>query len=143
VKGELVRESLEYRCRDERIVGGSGVRCFETLMDLSTYSRWWTLVTVTPEGPGSRLRPGARFRFVGARPGGERFEWAADVLEIEEPSRIELSYGVESTWGGQLGSCKRSETGPSSPTCIAAYERIHNGVANTLRDGERGTIQSQ
>jgi len=85
-------ESVEYRCRDERIIGASRVRCFETPMDLSTYSRWWTLVAVAPEGPGSRLRPGARFRFVGDRPGGERFEWAAEVLEIEEPSRIELVY---------------------------------------------------
>ena len=62
------------------------------LIDLSTYSRWWTLVTVTPEGPGSRLRPGVRFRFSGARPGGQRFEWSAEVLEIEEPARIELAY---------------------------------------------------
>ena len=85
-------ESVEYRCRDERIIGASRVRCFETLMDLSTYSRWWTLVAVAPEGPGSRLRPGGRFQFIGTRPGGERFEWAAEVAEIEEPSRIELAY---------------------------------------------------
>ncbi len=130
MKGELVRESLEYRCRDERIVGASRVRCFETLMDLSTYSRWWTLVTVTPEGPGSRLRPGARFRFVGARPGGERFEWAADVLEIEEPSRIELSYA-----GGEYVGRTAWELQAVRDGTLVAY--VYRGVrANSQRSRE-------
>ena len=50
------------------------------------------LVSVTPAGMTSRLRPGARFAFSGSRPGGERFEWTAEVLEIEAPARIELAY---------------------------------------------------
>ena len=61
-------------------------------MDLSTYARWWTLVDVTPIGSHSRLDSGIRFRFAGARPGGQRFEWSAQVLEVEAPSRIELAY---------------------------------------------------
>ena len=61
-------------------------------MDLSTYTRWWTLVTVTPDGANSRLSLGVRFRFSGARPGGERFDWGAEVLDIVGPERIELAY---------------------------------------------------
>jgi uncharacterized protein YndB with AHSA1/START domain len=83
---------VDYRCRDERCIAASRVRCFETLADLSTYSRWWTLVTVTPEGSSTRLHPGTRFQFSGARPGGERFEWLAEVLAIDAPARIELAY---------------------------------------------------
>ena len=55
----------EYRCRDERTIAAPRIRCFETLIDLSTYSRWWTLVTVTPEAGSPRLTTGARFRFSG------------------------------------------------------------------------------
>jgi len=85
-------DTVEYRCRDECRIAAPRVRCFELLMDLSTYSRWWTLVAVTPDGRSTRLAPGFRFFFSGARPGGERFEWSAEVLEIEEPARIELAY---------------------------------------------------
>jgi uncharacterized protein YndB with AHSA1/START domain len=60
----------EYRCRDNRTIVAPRVRCFELLVDLSTYARWWTLVRVTPED--SRLEPGSRLQFSGARPGGER-----------------------------------------------------------------------
>ena len=61
-------------------------------MDLSTYARWWTLLAVTPIGSHSRLDSGVRLRFSGARPGGQRFEWSVQVLEVEAPSRIELAY---------------------------------------------------
>lgn len=61
-------------------------------MDLSTYARWWTLVAVTPVGLHPLLNPGVGFRFSGARPGGQRFEWSARVLEVEAPTRIELGY---------------------------------------------------
>ena len=84
-------ESTEYRCRDEGEVPAPRLACFETLMDLSTYARWWTLVAVTPVGP-PLLNPGVGFRFSGARPGGQRFEWSARVLEVEPPTRIELAY---------------------------------------------------
>ena len=120
-------ESVEYRCRDERIIGASRVRCFETIMDLSTYSRWWTLVDVTAEGPGSRLRAGARFRFVGARPGAERFEWAAEVVEIEEPSRIELAYA-----GGEYLGRTAWELQEVREGTLVAY--VYRGVrANSQR----------
>ena len=92
-------DSREYRCRDERTIPASRGRCFETLIDLSTYAHWWTLVTVTPEGASPRLTTGARLRFSGARPGGELFEWSVEVLEIEAPARIELAY----TGGEYLG----------------------------------------
>jgi uncharacterized protein YndB with AHSA1/START domain len=82
-----------YRCRDERTIAAPRDRCFTALSDLSTYSRWWTLVSVTPEIGGSRLVPGGRFRFAGARPGGPRVEWSADVVAVDEPACIELAYG--------------------------------------------------
>src|SRR5262249_54973150 len=40
---------VSYRCRDARRIAASRERCFAALVDLSTYVRWWTLVTVTPE----------------------------------------------------------------------------------------------
>src|SRR5262249_59102899 len=85
-------ELTEYRCRDEAEIAAPRHSCFETLMDLSTYPRWWTLVTVTADEPQRRLSPGMAFRFSGARPGGERFEWSAQVLDVQEPVRIELAY---------------------------------------------------
>ena len=88
-------DTVEYACRDERLIAAPRPRCFEVLADLSTYARWWTLVDVTPQGSGPRLVPGARFLFSGARPGGERVEWVAEVREIEPPERIELSYAGE------------------------------------------------
>ena len=121
-------ESVEYRCRDEALVAAPRVRCFETLMDLSTYSRWWTLVTVTPEEPQSRLSPGARFQFSGARPGGERFEWSAQVLEVEEPTRIELAY----TGGEYLGRTAW-ELAALPDATVAAY--VYRGVRPNSRSG--------
>ena len=85
-------EADEYRCRDELRIAASRERCFEVLVDLSTYARWWTLVRVTPEGTPSSLSTGTRVRFSGARPGGERVEWSAEVLEVRVPVRIELAY---------------------------------------------------
>jgi hypothetical protein len=87
-----VPEVPEYRCRDELGIPASRLRCFEVLAELSTHARWWTLVTVTSRGDTSRLSPGVRFDLAGARPGGERVEWSVEVLEIEVPARIELSY---------------------------------------------------
>ena len=88
-------DTVEYTCRDECLIAAPRPRCFEVLADLSTYACWWTLVGVTPQGSGPRLVPGARFLFSGARPGGERVEWVAEVREIEPPKRIELSYAGE------------------------------------------------
>lgn len=81
-----------YRCRDECTIAAPRERCFAALSDLSSYARWWTLVSVTPEVGGRRLVPGVRFRFAGARPGGELVEWSAEVLEVDAPARIELAY---------------------------------------------------
>ena len=78
-----------YRCRDACTLAAPRGRCFELLVDLSTYARWWTLVTVEP---AVRLSSGVRFQFAGARPGGARVEWSAEVLEVSEPARIELAY---------------------------------------------------
>src|SRR5262245_19375854 len=87
-----MNESVEYRCRDEGEVPARRPACFEALMDLSTYARWWTLVAATPLGSHSRLNSGARVRFSGARPGGQPFEWSVQVGEVEAPSRLELAY---------------------------------------------------
>ena len=81
-----------YRCRDECTLAAPRQRCFAVLSDLSTYARWWTLVAVTPERGGPLLSPGVRFRFAGARPGGDIVEWSAEVLELDAPARIELAY---------------------------------------------------
>src|SRR5262245_44909704 len=114
-------ESSEYRCRDEGEVPAPRPTCFETLMDLSTYARWWTLVDVTPIGSHSRLDSGIRFRFAGARPGGQRFEWSAQVLEVEAPSRIELAY----TGGEYVGrTAWELEERPNST--LVAY--VYRGV---------------
>src|SRR5215470_4562377 len=90
--GTCRMQSSEYRCRDEGVIPAPRLACFEILMDLSTYARWWTLVAVTPVVPHSRLNAGTRFRFLGVRPGGQRFEWSVQVLEVESPVRIELAY---------------------------------------------------
>ena len=37
--------AVEYRCRDERRIAAPGAPCFEMLVDLTTYTRWWTLAT--------------------------------------------------------------------------------------------------
>src|SRR5262249_33425274 len=85
-------DTTEYRCRDERRIAVSASRCFAALTDLSTYARWWTLVTATPEDASPLLTPGSRFRFAGARPGGQRIEWPVEVIAIDAPRRIELAY---------------------------------------------------
>jgi len=87
-----VRREAVYRCRDESIFAAPRRQCFAIIADLSTYARWWTLVAVTPEHGGPLLTPGVRFRFAGARPGGELVEWSAEVLEVDEPACIELAY---------------------------------------------------
>ena len=85
-------EPPEYRCRDEAVIGAPPATCFTVLADLTTYGRWWTLVNVTPLDGGTILAPGVRFRFTGARPGGNATSWVAAVLEVEPPSRIEIAY---------------------------------------------------
>jgi uncharacterized protein YndB with AHSA1/START domain len=81
-----------HRCRDEALVPAPRERCFDVLVDLATYARWRTLVTVAADGPSSRLAPGVRFRFAGARPGGEEVAWSAEALAVERDRRIELAY---------------------------------------------------
>jgi uncharacterized protein YndB with AHSA1/START domain len=114
-------EATEHRCRDEAHIAASGVRCFDLLADLSTYARWWTLVTVTPEGRTSRLVPGLRFQFSGARLGGERFEWMAEVLEIEEARRIEMAYA-----GGEYVGRTAWELEPVGNGTLVSY--VYRGV---------------
>ena len=41
---------------------------------------------------GTELKFGVRFRFWGARPGGAEITWVAQVMDVDEPRRIELSY---------------------------------------------------
>jgi uncharacterized protein YndB with AHSA1/START domain len=84
----------EHRCRDERVVPAPIDRCFALLADLATWARWWTLVTVTPNGPDTRLVPGMRFRFTGGD-----VSWPVRVLEVIPSSRIELAYAGEEYLG--------------------------------------------
>ena len=111
-------QTVEYRCRDERTLAAPIDRCFEALIDLSTYSRWWTLVEVTPES-GTRLDAGVRFWFAGARPGGERFEWSAEVREVHAPTRIELAY----TGGEYQGSTAWELAAIGNATSVAYVYR--------------------
>src|SRR5262245_51960719 len=114
-------EPGEYRCRDEGEVPAPRLACFETLMDLSTYARWWTLVAVSAVGPQTRLSPGVRFRFSGSRPGGQRFEWSAEVLEVEAPKRIELAYT-----GGEYVGRTAWELAELPSSTLVAY--VYRGV---------------
>jgi uncharacterized protein YndB with AHSA1/START domain len=131
---ERMTDAVEYRVRDERVIAVSRERCFETLVDLSTYARWWTLVAVTPEGDGWQLRPGGRFQLAGAQPGGTRVAWPVDVLEIDAPGRIELAYaGAEylggTAWeltevdGGTLVAYVYRGVRPVSPRAIDHFAR--------------------
>jgi uncharacterized protein YndB with AHSA1/START domain len=127
-------DTVEYRVRDERVIAAPRDRCFEALVDLSTYPRWWTLVAATPVGEGTRLRAGGRFQMAGARPGGAAVAWPVDVLEIEAPARIELAYaGVEyvggTAWeleevaGGTLVAYVYRGVRPVSPRSIDHFAR--------------------
>jgi uncharacterized protein YndB with AHSA1/START domain len=82
----------DYQVRDERLIAAPIEACFAPLADLDTYRHWWTLVEVTALAGGSRLAPGVRFRFSGARPGGPPVSWVADVLAVSAPRAIELAY---------------------------------------------------
>lgn len=128
-RAELRHGMMEYRCRDQRWIAASRVRCFATLLDLSTYSRWWTLVAVTPEG-SSQLRPGVRFQFSGARPGGARFKWSAEVLEIEAPARIELAY----TGGEYVGRTAWELEAVGSGTVVTYVYRGIRPISQRARD---------
>lgn len=76
---------------------------------------------MTPEGGDPRLRRGARFQFSGARPGGERFEWLAEVLAIKAPARIELAYA-----GGEYTGLTAWELADDGEATVVAY--VYRGV---------------
>jgi uncharacterized protein YndB with AHSA1/START domain len=85
-------ERLEHRCRDSAVIPAPIEACFAAIADLTTYGRWWTLVSIEPLLGGTELRFGVRFRFWGARPGGSEITWIAQVMDVDEPRRIELAY---------------------------------------------------
>ena len=94
-----------HRCRDEIVVPAAAETCFAVLRDVGTYPRWWTLVDVTPVTGGTRLSPGVRFRFTGARPAGSIVSWVARVTALRAPARIELAYDegdLQGTTGWEL-----------------------------------------
>ncbi len=37
-----------FRCRDEAVIPAPPTACFAVLADLTTWPRWWTLVTIAP-----------------------------------------------------------------------------------------------
>ena len=80
-----------HRCRDEAVIAATPARLWELLADLAAWQQWWTLVGIVPLGP-TRLAPGVRFRFEGARPGRPATVWTAEVLALDPPRRIELAY---------------------------------------------------
>jgi len=84
-------EVEEQTCRDGALIPASAAEVFAVLTDLTSWRRWWTLVSVVPLGP-TTLAPGVRFRFEGQRPGGPVTDWTAEVQEVVAPSRIELAY---------------------------------------------------
>jgi uncharacterized protein YndB with AHSA1/START domain len=130
-------ESPEYRCRDDALIAASPSACFAPLADLATYERWWTLVQITPLSGGSRLELGVRFRFTGARPGGAATSWIAEVLEIEPPSRIELSYAS----GDLLGRTAWELMAEPGGTRVAyVYRSVRaNGAASAASLARFGT----
>jgi len=85
-------EVLEHRCRDSVVIPAPIEACFAAIADLTTYERWWTLVSIEPLLGGTELKFGVRFRFWGARPGGSELTWVAQVMDIDEPRRIDLAY---------------------------------------------------
>jgi uncharacterized protein YndB with AHSA1/START domain len=88
--GALIEST--YRCRDEAIVPAEREACFAVLRDIGTYARWWTLVRVEAVSETTRLSPGVRFRFTGARPGGRVVSWLTRVTAVHAPARLELAY---------------------------------------------------
>src|SRR5262245_18788478 len=85
-------EPVLHQCRDDVVVPGDPEACFAVLRDIGTYGRWWTLPKVEPVSGGTRLRPGVRFRFTGARPGGDAVSWVTRVTAVHAPVRLELEY---------------------------------------------------
>ncbi len=83
---------IEHRCRDSVVIAAPIDACFAPIGDLATYERWWTLVSVEPLIGGTLLRFGVRFRLWAARPGGSDITWEAQVMDVDEPNRLELSY---------------------------------------------------
>jgi len=84
-------EAADQYCRDEALVPAPPAQVWEALTDLSTWSQWWTLVSVVPLG-GTAVAPGVRFRFEGQRAGRPPTVWTVEVLEVEPLRRIELAY---------------------------------------------------
>jgi len=81
----------EQTCRDEALIPAPADDVFAVLTDLTSWSQWWTLVSVVPLGL-TMLAPGVRFRFEGQRPGGPVTGWTVEVLELVPSRRIELAY---------------------------------------------------
>lgn len=119
-----------WRCRDARVIAAPIERCFATLLDLATYPRWWTLVAVTRlDAATTRLEPGARLRFAGARPGGAPVAWTATVRAVEAPqrdpataasrARIALAYD-----GGSLVGDTAWELAPADGGTEVAYRYL-------------------
>ena len=83
---------IEHRCRDSVVIAAPIDACFAPIGDLATYRHWWTLVSAEPLMGGTLLKFGVRFRFWSARPGGAHVVWEVQVMDVDEPNRIELSY---------------------------------------------------
>jgi uncharacterized protein YndB with AHSA1/START domain len=110
----------EQTCRDEGMIPASTAEVFAVLSDLTTWNKWWTLVSVVPEG-ATTLAPGVRFRFEGQRPGGPVTGWTVEVLEVVPSSRIELAYVA-----GDLIGRSAWELEPDGAGTRAAY--VYRGV---------------
>ena len=65
-------EVLEHRCRDSVVIPAPIEACFAAIADLTTYERWWTLMSTEPLLGGTELKFGVRFRFH-REAGGEHF----------------------------------------------------------------------
>lgn len=124
-------ESTVLQCRDEVVVPGGAEACFAVLRDIGTYPRWWTLPRVEPVSGGTRLRPGVRFRFSGARPGGPLVSWVTRVIAVHAPVRLELEYDQ-----GDLLGTTGWELEPTASGTRVAY--VYYGV----RPNSPGTRES-
>ena len=84
-------EAEDQYCRDEAVIPAPPARVWDALTDLSTWAKWWTLVSVVPLGANT-LAPGVRFRFEGQRTGRPPTVWTVEVLDMDPLRRIELAY---------------------------------------------------
>ncbi len=81
-----------YACRDAEVYPVPIERVFDAITDLTTYDDWWTMMRAVPVGGGTRIAPGVTFRFEGGRPGGTPSGWLIEILAVDAPRRIEMSY---------------------------------------------------